>query len=216
MLAAFLHAAPYRPAGALGATPVRAPCDAHAWRQVVQAHLARYPEMEVEDLYKLLHQGVFGSEHAVPDREAAAEWLREEIASLEAEGDRAVPTLESVAPDAAVVRVHLRPFLRAGGDPEALLDAFVTTASRPSGDAATFRCAADAASGLAAARWGEREWPTFVERRLGEGLPAVHHSEAFRRAYRPAYRVVEGELAGGLSARNPSVAAVIGVSFWDG
>jgi hypothetical protein len=48
---------------------------------VLRAHLARYPELEVQDLYKLLYQAARGSEHAAPDPEAVRLHLTGELSS---------------------------------------------------------------------------------------------------------------------------------------
>jgi len=37
------------------------------FQQILTDHLARYPLMRVEDIYKLVHQASLGSEHAVSD-----------------------------------------------------------------------------------------------------------------------------------------------------
>jgi hypothetical protein len=95
--------------------------------------------------------------------------------------------------------VHLRPYLAAGGDPEALLAAFLETARAVRGSVEDLRCAAAVAPGVDPARWPPAEWNAFVEELIGEGLPALHHSESFGDAYAPAYRVIGGALAAGLT-----------------
>jgi len=42
------------------------------------AHLDDHPLAGAEDLYKFLHQAVYGPGHAIPNREAAAAWLERE------------------------------------------------------------------------------------------------------------------------------------------
>ena len=46
------------------------------------AHLDEHPFAGAEDLYKFLHQAVFGPGHAIANREAAETWLRREIEGL--------------------------------------------------------------------------------------------------------------------------------------
>ena len=41
----------------------------------------------------------------------------------------------------------------------------------------------------------EETWRAFVDARVAEGLPPVHHSEGYRMHYAPAYRVVLRSLA---------------------
>jgi hypothetical protein len=157
--------------------------------------VARYPELGTADLYKLLHQGALGSEHAVPSAEAAARWMDEELSSM---GDGpSEPLVDTIAPGGAFVRVHLRPFVEAGGSSAELLSAFVRTANAAAGSEEALACALTAASAMA--RDGRLplshgDWDGYVRRRREEGYPAVHHSEAFVARYRPAYRVVAGPL----------------------
>ena len=151
--------------------------------------------METEDLYKLLHQGATGSEHAVESHGAARRWLQREMATL-GEGPPE-PMVDTIAPGGAHVRVHLRPFLAAGGNPERLLAAFVTTANQVSAPVSRLRCALSTAEGLAA----EGELPfdagqlaAYFDSQRAAGYPAVHHSDRFVAHYRPAYRVISGPL----------------------
>ena len=44
--------------------------------QLLTAHLQRYPRMQLEDIYKLLHQAALGPEHAVQDAAIARARLR--------------------------------------------------------------------------------------------------------------------------------------------
>lgn len=165
------------------------------WSVVIEGHVSRYPEMGAADLYKLLHQGAMGSEHAVESLEAARRWMVGEVAAL---GDGpSEPLVDTIAPRGAHVRIHLRPFIGHGGDAAVLLSAFVRTANAGTGSEETLVCALETT--LAMARegqlpWNEAELTRYFDDRRKEGYPAVHHSERFQSLYRPAYRVVAGDL----------------------
>lgn len=153
---------------------------------ILNSQRARYPAMQIEDLYKLLHQGALGSEHAVSDRRAAEQWLARELAEM-GEGPPE-PMIDPISAEGALVRVHLRPFLAAGNPPEELLAAFLETANgyrgSPRALEAAWRIASASAWFPAAAMDG------FLGPLRSQGFPAVHHSPAYEAAYRPAYRVV--------------------------
>jgi hypothetical protein len=171
--------------------PATPPCDATPWTALVRAHLARYPAMQPADAYKLLHQATLGSEHAMPSREMAAQWLTREIATLPA--GPAEPLVDTLGTGGRFARVHLRPYLAAGLSPDSLLDAFVRTAREAPRDTAALACALEAVHHMAASH--ETAWPAdSIDRLFGEarakGYPAMHHSDAFEAAYHPAYRVV--------------------------
>lgn len=155
-------------------------------------HLEHHPDAEAADVYKLLHQAVMGPGHAIPDRERAARWLDEELAGLGPPAPNE-PLCEPLGGEPAMVRIHLRPFLAAGGSRDRLLEAFVATANdvhpAPARFAGLVRSAVvaladvsrtDLADGLARLA-GDLEPSEF---------PALHHSDAFEAGYRPAYRVV--------------------------
>lgn len=181
--------------GGVGAgAPVACPTGPQ-WAAVIEVHLARYPGMQVRDLYKLLHQGALGSEHAVPNPDAARAWMDDELASL---GTGPLePVVDTIAPDGSHVRVHLRPFMERGGDPDVLLSAFVDTANGETGSMEALACAVETSLTLGREgrlHWDEEELIRYVDDWREQGYPSVHHSRAFEVRYRPAYRVVAGEL----------------------
>ena len=45
---------------------------------LIRTHLARYPQMQLADIYKLLHQAAFGPGHLIASKKAAREWLEHE------------------------------------------------------------------------------------------------------------------------------------------
>lgn len=184
---------------------------ADGWEPLIRAHLHRYPLMEPTDLYKLLHQAVLGSEHAVRDTAAAREWLERELATMGT--GPAEPLVDSLRADGRMVRIHLRPFAAAGGNPEALLQAFIGTAAEP-GDPEDLRRAGEVAVQLARAKalpWPDSTVSALFAGLAAQGYPAVHHSAVFVEHYRPAYRVVAGALLQGvLPAGEPKARRVKG------
>ncbi len=161
---------------------------------LIRAHLGRYPEAQIADVYKLLHQGVFGPGHAIVNKKATREWLEHEASQQTPAADEML--IESVHPDGLMVRVHLRPYLAHRGSLAALLDAFVRSAERVQGDPDTMArwwslFQALCAQGELCSRVCEqREAMLFGRVRAQENWPAVHHSPAYCQAYRPAYRVL--------------------------
>lgn len=49
---------------------------------IPRKHLTRYPLLQIQNLYKLLHQAALGSEHALTDRLPVERWLRRELAEM--------------------------------------------------------------------------------------------------------------------------------------
>lgn len=163
--------------------------------QLLSAHFARYPAMQLDDIYKLLHQAALGPGHAVENSAAARKRLDEEIIAL---GAAPVELLQDViSPDGRLGRVHLRPYLASGGDRDSLLRAFVETANSypasPDKLAKFCGCLGDlaAAGGIPFSREATL---AYFDRIARDGYPVIHHSEAYRNAYHPAYRVVALDL----------------------
>jgi hypothetical protein len=162
-----------------------------AFRRILADHATRYPALEIQDLYKLVHQAAMGGEHAVGDVAAARRWLERELSSL---GDGpAEPVADILSPDGRIARVHLRPYVAAGGDPLALLAAFIRTAHEHKGAQSRLRRYWAWAERMAQAGelpLSESALAHFFARKEREGFPAAHHSAAYAAAYRPAYRVI--------------------------
>jgi hypothetical protein len=160
-------------------------------RDILIDHARRYPRWALEDLYKLVHQGAMGSEHAVIGEADAREWLTRELADLRSGPDE--PLLDPISADGSIVRVHLRPFARLGLDSEVLLAAFLRTGEEFRGSAERIEEIFSEAASLAREgplAFGVADVRSLVARMKAVGFPAVHHSAVFEAAYHPAYRVV--------------------------
>jgi hypothetical protein len=161
------------------------------FKSVVLEQCARYPRMQMQDLYKLAFQGALGNEHLMTDTALVRDYLRKELEEL---GPlRGEPLFEEITPGGTLVRVNLRPFKDGGGDPERLLDAMFQTASafEPSEERLE--------SYLLSIRQLARdelipitlgEFLPYVEHLRTSGFPALHHSASYEKEYHPAYRVV--------------------------
>jgi hypothetical protein len=169
--------------------------------------------LRATDIYKLIHQGVFGPGHIIASAVSARRALREEMAALEVRSQKPrtrsqkwdEELLERIDPAGRLVRVNLRPFAaaaevrmqnaeggRQNGGAEWLANALVQSAREMKGDPAQMRRRL-----AAAVRWCRKNLPRqaadverIAARAEESGYPAFHHSPAYTRAYRPAYRVI--------------------------
>src|SRR4051812_2895056 len=99
---------------------------------LILTHVQRYAEIDILDIYKLLHQAVFGPGHAVKNAKPAREWLERETQILQPGPVQLL--LENIHPDQALVRLHLRPYLAMKGSLGKLLDSFVESSKSVHGD----------------------------------------------------------------------------------
>ena len=166
-----------------------------AFSTIVLEHIKQFPEMQVQDLYKLVFQAAMGSEHAVADPLQVHENLVAEIdGSIPQTGIPMTLPLSSAHP---LIRINLHPFRSAGGSLTDLAHAFVRTALifQPSQDrlAQYWSCVVSMATS-GKLPFIRRQLEHYGDQRRTEGYPVVHHSPQFRNIYRPAYRVVLKDL----------------------
>jgi hypothetical protein len=163
--------------------------------QLLGQHLQRYPRMELPDIYKLLHQSALGPGHAVDDPAAARARLQAEAASAGTGPDD--PIADPISPDGRLARINLRPYLDEGHVLDLLADAFIRTAQSYPGAADKLvkfcGCLGDLA-GAGGIPFPQDEVERYFQSVADQGYPAVHHSDTYRKAYRPAYRVVALDL----------------------
>ena len=163
-------------------------------QNIVLDHCSRYPELQVEDLYKLTHQAALGSEHAVKNIESARQWLLSELDQLPVTSEETL--IDVISPDRSIVRIHLKPYIESDGDREDLLQAFIQTANYFSGSTDLLREYWWDIEGLVK----EVEIPlqieslkSFFERMEAHAFPAVHHSAQYKQSYQPSYRIIANE-----------------------
>ena len=103
------------------------------------------------------------------------------------------PLIDAISPDSTVVRVHLRPLVKAQLDAERVLQAFLETPKLFSGSKQKLHDHMVSALELARENifsFSAAQLADLNEQMKTLDFPAVHHSPEFERLYRPAYRVV--------------------------
>jgi len=173
------------------------------FRSILLEHNRRYPQWQIEDIYKLIHQAAMGSEHAVRNIPAVQEWMERELAIL-GEGPEE-PLVDPIRPDRCILRIHLRPYVRIDGDPQALVEAFITSANQFKGstdDLENFWATARLMAVERKLPVKPTEMDDLFDEAKKEGFPAHEHSRIFEELYRPAYRVIAAELVESLDLPN--------------
>jgi hypothetical protein len=159
--------------------------------KLIQWHLREHHNIRIQDVYKLLYQGVFGAEHLINDVTRAKNFLIEEWSRLPA--DKLKVLIEPVSPDGRLVRANLRRCKAEGLDVQNVWRAFYDSVGQVKAEKIDF----------------EKSWQQFVEfcesgdlpfdpmesRQFGKetkaaNWPAKHHSPEYRESNYPAYRVV--------------------------
>lgn len=158
---------------------------------LIHEHMIKHSGCAAEDVYKLLYHAVLGPEHLLKNDEAAYEYLRKEWTSQQPDASEQLIT--SVSPNDQIFRVHIRPLKARMTSFEGLWRAFHASAANPIEKKETFikvwrKICNIAPSGLIGI-------PSESLRKLdkhmaGMDYPCGRHSESFRAANKPAYRVV--------------------------
>lgn len=161
-----------------------------AWR--------REPETRIEDAYKWLYHATHGGEHALAVEDGPRSWFESEWQSVGPPLPQE-PTTVALDPEGRILRVNLRPAKAAALDAEMVFQIFLRSAEAFTSDPTALREAwsmlGDRLRKAAASpHLNHKEWRRLDADLARRGFRARHHSEAYARAAKPAYRVVLGAL----------------------
>lgn len=165
-----------------------------ATRAALTKMLEQYPAATVQDVYKSFFQNHFGPGHLITDTAAVRAWSLQEIAETAADSVLN-PYFEPTGLDGRYVRVYLRCVNEGKLTADQLLSAFFRSAQPVDESDSTWT----------------KEWAELAETAIELGFPAgkevleelrlaaqlnraVRHSDAYRNAYHPHYRIVQKEI----------------------
>ena len=159
---------------------------------IARDHWARYPAMEPRDFAKLAYQSEFGPAHMVqgPDKVLAA--------LLAERKEAGTATLSPEPIGNGLCRFHITQALSTLSELPLVGRMFTRTAALAGGTEAGLAQKLERLAALPVPGLGE-----YLESWRREGCPPVRHSEAFRTAYNPHYRILRREFAGFLPALVP-------------
>lgn len=158
-------------------------------QSIILAQVKRYPLMEIQDIYKLLHQAALGSEHAVKDTANVKTWLDNEWSKIDSSCSE--PVCDTIDPKGEIVRINMRPYKYFGYGKQNLLRGFINTANNYKGtkkDLEKYWQWAVEISGQI--QRSKKQMLLFIKNMKKSGYPAVHHSKVYEMNYAPAYRVL--------------------------
>lgn len=154
---------------------------------ILRAHAAQYPQMQPQDAVKLIYQNEFGAGHLIRDEEIALRYLRREYGATpkDAGGLR----MESLGN--GIARVYL-PGLKEA-ELENLGRAFLCCAKSHTGDQVRFVRKLSLLRDLTEQgvfAFSAEQLDDYLSEYERAGYPVVSHSETYRNAYKPAYRII--------------------------
>lgn len=166
--------------------------DSEAIRQLCTEMAERYPAATLQDVYKTCYQDFFGAEHLMRDTAAARYYLHEEIEACRNQDLSAMPLREPTGFRHRFLRINLQNIFDGTLTEDELLRLFIEAAG----------------SDNAFSDDWPREWlqietlalevhPAWADEELQQALRqaadlrrAVRHSDSFRTAYHPHYRII--------------------------
>lgn len=162
-------------------------------QRALTKQLETYPASTVQDVYKTFYQDRFGSEHMIRDTAAVRRYLSYEL-EVAASDSIPNPYYEPTGAEGRFVRVFLRGVNEGLITEEELLNAFLRSAKPTAQPEQTW--AEQWAQILACLDKNQLNQldPDSVLPELqiaAETERAVHHSNSYRQAYHPHYRIVE-------------------------
>ena len=179
-------------------------CRPSGTERAIRQQFLDFPESRAQDFYKSFCQDNLGPEHLIPDPAAAARYLREELRTYQEDLDSArydVPGLlyYPVGDQGNYVRVDLSVILDGLVGEEAFLDAFVRSANE--GQKVPEAEWAKKWQGVAQMlRKGHANIPELdkdlvtLDSLMADGHYIMRHSDAFRDAYHPHYRIIAADI----------------------
>lgn len=157
--------------------------------EILKAHAARYPLMRPEDAVKLIYQNEFGGGHLISDPEKSLEWIRREYA--ETASDPSVSLFEDIGN--GIARLHFQALDTSKLSLEGVNALFVRSAEVHKGDMESFQRKLELLEenfddiGF---MFDRAALDDYLKRYRETGCPMVSHSEVYRNAYKPSYRVI--------------------------
>lgn len=160
--------------------------------------ICKTPSMQCVDGVKLLYQHHFGCGHLLAEAQTVAERIRQEIDTVDEWPD--CEPAEFIGGGLCRLNLH-HPLVRSLS-PRRIAAMMLATQEKhnaaPQNDKTAFLKSLDLLRKLA--RDGETPFSSedleaYLEACAAKGYPMVSHSEAYRSAYQPAYRVVLGDFA---------------------
>ena len=153
-------------------------------------YCANNTNLEIQDIFKYLYQMCFGCEHLAAEYSYALGRIKQE---LEEAGEDDLPAVEFLGE--RFCRVHLKA-LKDEASAELLTRLFIRSAQKQSDGTEHLEAELGRLAQLAEKGdipFGSEEVAGAVEAWRRAGFPAIHHSDTFRRAHHPAYRVIRRE-----------------------
>ena len=152
----------------------------------------RFPKSEAQDYYKLLFQAVFGAGHMIQNNNDCFKMLDKEMSQIKA--DFSYPLYNDISLSFPLVRVNLSRCKADKIDHHTISRAFFEGAKIDLKiDTLSFEIYLNIAANVLIKHpynINEKDLEVFIRKIKELGFSAVHHSETYKKFYKPHYRVI--------------------------
>jgi hypothetical protein len=163
-------------------------------RRAVFAEVKKYPDLQIQDLYKLAYQAAMGNDNITNDLVAVKKSLTDELAAVDTLSNE--PLIEYLTSDSSIARVNLRAMKKQKKNSDKLFAAMVQTASSVQPSTDLLRQFLDDVEALAEdgrIPFKKDELNSYFSTMENQNFPAVNHSKTVDDEYHPAYRIAAGK-----------------------
>jgi len=164
-----------------------------AVRALCEEMVRTYSQATLQDIYKTCYQDFFGAEHMINDTVTARAYLRYELEQCASENLRCMPFVEPTGFRHRFVRVNLQQVIDGHMSEDELFKAFLDAANNSEPMHSDWEKEWEQIESIALQvhpQWKNEELQMLL-RHAAKNEQAVHHSEAYRNAYHPHYRIIK-------------------------
>lgn len=148
----------------------------------IKEQMKLHPSMTAQDIVKMCYQAAFGAEHILNDKKAALNYFESEYNTVPSTDE---PLYEIISDK--VCRINIGAWKKEGMPSSWLFQMFTMSVSIYNDGDKAFAEYADEAAQIAP------DFKAYLDKYLKNGVRPVHHSDCYRKAEQPHYRVVSSE-----------------------
>lgn len=167
--------------------------DEKAIRQMCEDIHEQYPLATLQDIYKTCYQDFFGAEHLMSDTATARHYLHRELEECHGTDMTSMPRKEPTGFRHRYTRINLACVVDGELTEEQLLTLFIAAAGKDNAFNADWLSEWKQIERIALQvhhQWADPELQAELMQ-AAQAKHTVRHSEAFRNAYNPHYRIVK-------------------------
>jgi len=167
----------------------------HQWESLIIMHMTQYPDMQVDDIYKMVYQGIMGPGHLGSNPGIILEYINREMSRIETSQQENL--IENISPDSEYIRINLKRFKSEQLSPDTLAVIIVKSGCNAPEKLKHFITIWSHVEELVEAGRlpiDKTDFQTFNRFVVENNYPVIHHSKKYLQQYSPAYRVVSKKI----------------------